>query len=77
VAVSAELPASLATDLLEAARDAFTLGLQAAALASAIVAAATAAVTILFLRRVRAGAVGESASELNDGRGHVPAAELE
>ena len=77
VAVSEELPASLATDVLDAARDAFTLGLQAAALASAAVAAATAAVTILFLRRVRAGAVGEGPSELEDGRAPVPAAEVE
>jgi DHA2 family multidrug resistance protein-like MFS transporter len=77
VAVSEELPASLATDVLDAARDAFTLGLQAAALASAAIAAATAAVTILFLRRVRAGVVGESPSELEHRRAPVPAAEVE
>jgi DHA2 family multidrug resistance protein-like MFS transporter len=77
VAVSEGLPPPLAADLLEAARDAFTLGLQAAALASAIVAAATAVVTVLFLRRVRAASGADATSELEHADAHVPATELE
>jgi DHA2 family multidrug resistance protein-like MFS transporter len=77
VAASEELPASQADDLLAAARDAFTDGLQVAALTSAVIAALTAAVAILFLRSVRAGSVGESPSELEHGQAPVPAAELE
>jgi DHA2 family multidrug resistance protein-like MFS transporter len=77
LAASEELPASQAADLLAAAREAFTEGLQVAALTSAVIAALTAAVTILFLRSVRAGSVGDSPSELEPGQAPVPAAELE
>jgi MFS transporter, DHA2 family, multidrug resistance protein len=47
------LPGGLGDGLLDAAREAFVQGMQAAALASAVIAAATAVVTLLFLRRVR------------------------
>jgi MFS transporter, DHA2 family, multidrug resistance protein len=72
VAVSEELPGTVADGLLEAARDAFTLGMQVSALASAIVAAATALVALLFMRHVRAAPHGEEAGEAP-----VPAMELE
>jgi DHA2 family multidrug resistance protein-like MFS transporter len=70
VSVSEELPDSLADDLLEGAREAFTSGLQVSALASALLAAATALVAVLFMRHVRA-ASDEVSSE------PVPAVELE
>jgi MFS transporter, DHA2 family, multidrug resistance protein len=54
VAVSEELPSSLADAVLGAAREAFTQGLQVSAVASAAVAAATALVAVLFMRHVRA-----------------------
>ena len=54
VAVGEQLPPPLATQVLEAAREAFTQGLQAAALVSAVIAAATAAVAALGLRHLRA-----------------------
>jgi MFS transporter, DHA2 family, multidrug resistance protein len=69
VAVSEDLPASLANDLLEAAHEAFTVGMQVAALASAVIAAAAAVVTVLFMRHVRA-----VPAEAHAG---VPAVELE
>jgi DHA2 family multidrug resistance protein-like MFS transporter len=59
VAVADGLPESVAGELLDAAREAFTQGLQAAALASAVVAALSAAVAAIFLRNVRAGSVPE------------------
>jgi MFS transporter, DHA2 family, multidrug resistance protein len=54
VAAAEQLPDPLAGELLDAAREAFTLGLQAAALASAVIAAATAVVAAILLRRVGA-----------------------
>ena len=54
VAVSAELPAALADQVLEAARLAFTQGLQVVALVSAIIAALAAVGVAVFLRQVRA-----------------------
>jgi len=75
-AVSETLPAALATDLLDAAREAFTEGLQVAALASAVIAAVTAAVAVTFMRHVRAAA-GESPSKPEHGQAPVPVAELE
>jgi DHA2 family multidrug resistance protein-like MFS transporter len=54
VAVSDELSAALANQVLEAARVAFTQGLQVAALVSAIIAALAAVGVAVFLRRVRA-----------------------
>jgi DHA2 family multidrug resistance protein-like MFS transporter len=53
VAAGEQLPESLATQVLDAAREAFTQGMQVAALASAVVAAATAVLTVFLLRNVR------------------------
>jgi DHA2 family multidrug resistance protein-like MFS transporter len=77
VAVSETLPGALATDLLAAAREAFTQGLQVAAFASAVIAAVTAAVAVIFMRNVRAESAGESLSAAEDGQAPVPVAELE
>ena len=49
------LPDALGTTILDAAQEAFTQGLQVAALASAAVALATAALVAVLLRRMRAG----------------------
>jgi DHA2 family multidrug resistance protein-like MFS transporter len=54
VAVSGELPAALSDQVLEAARVAFTDGLQVVALVSAIIAALAAIGVAIFLRQVRA-----------------------
>jgi DHA2 family multidrug resistance protein-like MFS transporter len=51
------LPETLGTQLLDAAQNAFTQGLQVAAVASAAVALATAAVVGVLLRRMGADAV--------------------
>jgi MFS transporter, DHA2 family, multidrug resistance protein len=59
VAAAEQLPDPLAAELLEAAREAFTLGLQVAALTSAVIAAATAVVAAVLLRRVGAEAYRE------------------
>jgi MFS transporter, DHA2 family, multidrug resistance protein len=62
VAASGELNAGLASQVLEAARVAFTQGLQVVALVSAIIAALTAIGVALFLRQVRAAAVEPAAA---------------
>jgi hypothetical protein len=54
VGAAAQLPDPLAAELLDAAREAFTLGLQVAALTRAVIAAATAVVAAVLLRRVGA-----------------------
>jgi MFS transporter, DHA2 family, multidrug resistance protein len=54
VAVSDELPAALAGQVLEAAQAAFTQGLQVVALVSAIIAALSAVGVAVFLRQVKA-----------------------
>ena len=72
VATAEELPANLAAGLLDAAREAFTEGLQVAALASAIVAAVAAVLTAVFLRDLRAGSEAESA-----GGARAPSAAVE
>jgi MFS transporter, DHA2 family, multidrug resistance protein len=54
VAASGELPEALATPVLEAARVAFTQGLQVVALLSAAVAAVAAVAVAVLLRNVRA-----------------------
>jgi MFS transporter, DHA2 family, multidrug resistance protein len=77
VAVSETLPAALATDLLDAAREAFTQGLQVAAFASAVIAAVTAAVAVIYMRNVRPESASESLSASGDRQAPVPAAELE
>jgi MFS transporter, DHA2 family, multidrug resistance protein len=56
VAEAEQLPEPLAGELLGAAQEAFTQGLQAAAVTSAFVAAATAVVAVVLLRHVRPGA---------------------
>jgi MFS transporter, DHA2 family, multidrug resistance protein len=63
VAAGDDLPAPLATELLDAAREAFTQGLQVAALSSAVVAAVTAVLAAVLLRQVRAGSGAPAAAE--------------
>jgi DHA2 family multidrug resistance protein-like MFS transporter len=55
VAAADGLPDGLAAQLLDAVREAFTQGLQVAALSSAAVAAATAVLAVVLLRHVRGG----------------------
>jgi MFS transporter, DHA2 family, multidrug resistance protein len=59
VAAGEKLPDPLGSELLDAARDAFTQGLQVAALTSAVIAAATAVLAAFLLRRVVADSHGE------------------
>jgi DHA2 family multidrug resistance protein-like MFS transporter len=56
VSVADELPDPPAGELLEVARDAFTQGLQVAALASALIAAGTAVLVVALLRGTRPAA---------------------
>jgi MFS transporter, DHA2 family, multidrug resistance protein len=77
VAAEEELPKTLASDLLEVAREAFTLGLQVTALTSAALAAGTAVLAAIVLRNVRMGSEGDRSGKTEPGRGAVPAAELE
>jgi DHA2 family multidrug resistance protein-like MFS transporter len=77
VAVSEELPPRIATDLLDAAREAFTQGLQVAAFASAVIAGATAVIAVIWMRNVRPAPAEESAAAPGDSRASVPVAELE
>ena len=77
VAVSDELPGSLGADVLAAAQEAFTLGLQASALVSAIIAAASAVVAAVLLRGVRMGSHEATADAPHPTTSAVPAAELE
>jgi DHA2 family multidrug resistance protein-like MFS transporter len=60
VAAADELSTPLATQLLDGAREAFTQGMQVAAVSSAVLAAITAVVAAILLRHVRAGSTGES-----------------
>ena len=60
VAAADDLAEPLATQVLDAASEAFVLGLQVAALASAVVAAAAAVFTAVFMRNLRAGSESES-----------------
>jgi MFS transporter, DHA2 family, multidrug resistance protein len=76
VAAADELPAAPAAELLEAAREAFVLGMQVAAIGSAVVAAAAAVLAAVLLRGVRGGPAGESA-ELEPPRAPTPAPALE
>jgi len=69
-AVAEGLPARLSAEVLDVARDAFTLGLQVSALASAVLAAATVFIAAFLLRDVRMGSESERPEA-------VPAAELE
>jgi MFS transporter, DHA2 family, multidrug resistance protein len=54
VAAGDQLPGPLAGELLDAAREAFTQGVQVAALTSAVIAAATAVLVVVLLRERRA-----------------------
>ena len=60
VAAAGELSEPLATQLFDAASEAFTQGFQVVALISALIAAAAAIFTAIFLRDVRAGSEPES-----------------
>ncbi len=71
VAAAMQLPDTAAADFLDTARDAFTDGLQVTALASVLVAAATAMLVTLVLRR--AGAAGPSDVRLADSSDEVEA----
>jgi MFS transporter, DHA2 family, multidrug resistance protein len=73
-AVAEGLPESAAAELLEVAREAFTLGLQVSALASAVLAAVTAVVAAVVLRHVRLSTESGAAPDVP---GAVVAAELE
>src|SRR5919106_1140393 len=64
VAAARQLPDSAAADFLDTARDAFTHGLQVTALASVLVAAATAILVTFVLRRT--GAAVPSDAQLAD-----------
>jgi MFS transporter, DHA2 family, multidrug resistance protein len=59
VAAGGQLPDPLSAELVEAANEAFIQGLHAAALASAIIAAATAVLVAVGLRHTRAGSEPE------------------
>jgi len=60
VAVSEDLPSSLADDLLTTAREAFTVALQVSALTSAVLALVTVAVALIFVRGVRSTGPAEA-----------------
>jgi DHA2 family multidrug resistance protein-like MFS transporter len=68
VDASHQLAPPIATELLDAARDAFTQGLQVAALASAVIAAVTAVVVAVVLRRVQMDSEAEPKPELEPDR---------
>jgi MFS transporter, DHA2 family, multidrug resistance protein len=68
VAAGDQLPDPLAAELLDAAREAFTQGVQVTAAASAVVAAGTAALAAVLLRHVRTG----SESPVDPGLEAVP-----
>jgi len=76
VAVSEDLPAAVAGQLLEVAQEAFTLGLQVSALVSAALAAASALLAGVLLRNVRMRPERTS-SELEHAPVAVPAAEFD
>jgi DHA2 family multidrug resistance protein-like MFS transporter len=73
VAVGDRLPEPLASELLDTARDAFTQGLQVAALTSAFIAAGAAVLVALLLRGVRGGPDAQTTREAETGRAPVPA----
>ena len=75
MAVSEELPAADREDLLNAAREAFTQGLQVAAFASAVIAGTTAVIAVIWMRNVRPAPAEESAAPSGDRQAPVPLAE--
>jgi DHA2 family multidrug resistance protein-like MFS transporter len=70
VAASGDLDAGLASQVLEAAREAFVQGFQVVAYASAVLAALAAAGVAVFLRNVRGPT--EPAGESTPGTGPLP-----
>jgi DHA2 family multidrug resistance protein-like MFS transporter len=77
VAVSEELPTSLGGEVLLAAQEAFTLGLQASALVSAVIAAASAVLAVWLIRNVRMASDRATDDAPLPTPTAVPAAELE
>jgi MFS transporter, DHA2 family, multidrug resistance protein len=76
VAVSEDLPAGVGEQLLDVAQEAFTVGLQASALVSAVLAAAGAVLAARLLRDVRMR-TAEGPAELPPCATPVPAVELD
>jgi DHA2 family multidrug resistance protein-like MFS transporter len=74
VAAREELPDPVGSELVEVAREAFTLGLKVSALLSAVLATASAVLAAVLLRNVR---TASHAAEREPAAGPVPAAELE
>ena len=72
-AVAEQLPPPLSSELLDAARDAFTDGIQTAALTSAAIAAGTAVLVVVLLRRTRADSLQEDHTVLAPGQAADPA----
>jgi DHA2 family multidrug resistance protein-like MFS transporter len=64
VAAGDQVPAPLAAELIDTAREAFTQGLQVAALTSAVVAAGAAILAAVLLRHVRAGSGSAGQADL-------------
>jgi MFS transporter, DHA2 family, multidrug resistance protein len=64
VAASGEVEPSVTAELLEAAREAFTLGLQVTAATSAVIAVAAAVLAAFLLRHVRLRSPEESVEEV-------------
>ncbi|HUG65001.1 MAG TPA: MFS transporter [Gaiellaceae bacterium] len=62
VEVGSALPSSLGAELLDAARESFTQGLQVAAVSSAAIAAGTALMAAVLLRHIRPSASSETES---------------
>jgi MFS transporter, DHA2 family, multidrug resistance protein len=77
VAATEELPASLADQVVDVARDAFTLGLQVSALVSAVLALGSAVLAAVVLRNVRMASHAEEPAEPEREGAAVPAAELD
>jgi DHA2 family multidrug resistance protein-like MFS transporter len=77
VAAGDELPAPVAAELLDTAREAFTQGMQVAAISSAVVAAATAVLAAVLLRRVRGGSPSHGDVEAARAPVSAPATEPE
>jgi DHA2 family multidrug resistance protein-like MFS transporter len=77
VAVADELPRRVGDELIEAAQAAFTVGLQASALVSAVIAAGTAVLAAVLLRGLKMGSQTEEAGGSLGAEATVPAAPLE
>ena len=72
VVVADELPGRVGDELLEAAQAAFTAGLQASALVSAVIAAGTAVLAAILLRGLKLGSESEGVGGSARGRRHPP-----